>query len=107
MNNSKVLKKVNYKGEELYLHLAYYTDGKLALILHPEEEFFQSPDSYVLTSNIDSGFKYALAINNHDYHQGNLQFLVDEGIVNHYGFVDSGWVRYPLCYLTQEYDLID
>lgn len=102
MDNSKVLKKVNYKGEELYLHLAYYTDGNMALILHPDKELYRCPDSYVLTSNIDLGFKYALAVKDHDYHKGNLQFLLDEGIITCCRYVDSGWNRYPLCYLTKK-----
>lgn len=106
MNDSKLLKEVNYKGEDMYLHLSYYMDGKQALILCPSDELINSPENYVLTSNIEGTNNHEMAINDHDYHKGNLKFLCTElkDCFKHVGYKRSGFVDFPIILLIEPFD---
>lgn len=94
---SRLLKRVSYQGRSHYLHLTSYTDGNLALILHPDADLYRSPEEIVLSVNLDDLAPGELAIRDNDYHAGNFAFLVQEGVLTPLDkTLKSGFVTYPV-----------
>jgi hypothetical protein len=99
---TRMVKKVTYQGEEYFVHITKYVDGKTAIILHPDENAgYSSPDMIVMSVNLSATVdleESLVAIQDHDFYRGNMDFLVQEGIVEFTGrFEQSGFVRYPIC----------
>lgn len=97
MNEPRILKKVMFEGEEYNVFLASYVSGKMAIVLHKDDEFYQSSDSIIMSVCFEELKHGEVAIKNHDYYNGYFNFLVDEGIIAPTGkFISSGFVDYPV-----------
>lgn len=91
------MRKLFYNGEEYFVHIDSYHNGKPAIILHPDEELYHSPEQIVLSVNLDETESDEVAINDHDYYYGQYQFLIDEGVIQETDkVIQSGFVSYPV-----------
>lgn len=108
---NEVLKKVVYHGKEYFLHLTYYGDEiARALILHPDEELYRSPEQIILTVNLgqiaEEDMNRIVAVRNDDAYSGVLNLLINEGVVDPPEIhVQSGFLLYPVCRLRMGGDV--
>lgn len=94
----RFLKEVSYEGETRYIYVAFYHDGKNALIMNDfkGEEFTQ--DSIILSVNLDGLDNGEVAIKvNYEEPYDMFDWLIDEGIVEYTGkHLESGYNVYPV-----------